>query len=103
MTSQLRTSIDQLGQQAAEIAMRAFVEKVRQDGQLEALRSDLDRAVAIIRELAREAAGKGLADAREAIDANMGEVAVLTFKAELALAGLTAAKVWRELQERGRS
>lgn len=80
--------IDDLGQRAADAAMRAAADYLA----IHHLTADMDALCACLRSWSKIALPKALRDAREAIDAGMGEVGVQTFLASMALAGIEAAK-----------
>lgn len=89
------SAVDQIGSQAADIAMRAAADYLRQACRLDEFRSDdakLDRLIAVLRIKCREALDGGFRDAREAIEAGMDQVANMTFVASFRLAGIAAAK-----------
>lgn len=53
---------------------------------------ETDTLVACLRSNVKIRMERALIDAREALDAGMGDAAISTFKAEMALAGIDAAK-----------
>lgn len=82
-------TIDNLGTIAAEVAMRAAAEYVRSNG-LKVV--DYDAATECLRSHCKARLPLALDAAKKALDCKMGQVAEATFKAEMALAGIEAAK-----------
>ena len=82
-------TIDRLGNIAAETAMRAAAEYIRQNN-LKVL--DYDAATECLRSWCKIKLPQAMADAKQAIDAGMGRVAEATFLASMAQAGIEAAK-----------
>lgn len=83
------SAVDKLGVAAADAAMRGCATYVRTNGLKVA---DLDRLVALLKVHAKAAVDAAMADAKNALEANMGAVAESTFVASFTLAGVTAAK-----------
>lgn len=80
---------DKIGSIAADVATRSFIayanrHKLRID--------DSYRAADLVRSHAVSAVPQALADARQAVEANMMDAATATFKASFAVAGIAAAK-----------
>lgn len=89
MNAATEKSVDALGTQAADTAMRACAEYLRLNN---VTVTDYDTASTIIRRHVKAAVGPALDDAKEALEAGMGQVASATFLASMKLAGFAAAK-----------
>lgn len=81
---------DALANRAGEIAMRAAADYIRRTAP--GANIDHDYAADRIRFHCSEAFPQALNDAKEAIEANMADVAVQTFAASIRLAGINAAR-----------
>ena len=81
-------AIDSLGSIFADTAMRAAVEYLR----VHSLKADVDALLECLRSWCRIKLDEALRDAKEAIACNMMQVAMATFKATAAQAGIEAAK-----------
>ncbi len=81
-----------LADRAVEMAMKSAAEYIRQNSTLPPDQIHYGSAGEILREEVKAALSEALTDAREALDANMGDVAVHTFAASMRLAGIRAAK-----------
>ena len=82
-------AIDALGTQAANMVMQGAVDVLRQRG-LTTSDIDADALCSMLRERAKVAIHEALGEAREAFEANMGQVGVATFNASMRLAGVRA-------------
>jgi len=74
---------------AATIAMEAFRDYTAANN---IDTDDIDRACELLRSNMRTGLGTALADAKEALDANMPQAAEATFAASMRLIGISAAK-----------
>jgi hypothetical protein len=81
-------TLDALVTRGCEAAMRAAAEYLRVHG----LTADLDTLLACLRANAKIRLPQALAEAKEALDCGMAQVAEATFRATMALAGIDAAK-----------
>ena len=93
----LNTTIDRFAEAAADATMRAGVDWVCSN------RSELvpqmvadDGFAGQLRSALRCSLGAAMADAREALDIGMTNVAETTFFASMKLAGIQGAKLWAE-------
>ena len=84
-------TVDRLGAVAADVAMRSAIEFLRDRG-FNFQTADLDRLVAVMKRHAVAALEPALADAKAALDANLGRVAEVTFLATMKLAGAAAGR-----------
>lgn len=84
-------SINQLGTVAAEVMMRAFADYARSHA---ITITDYDAACELLRSRVRVYLPIALADAKEAMDCGMTQVAEATFKATLMQAGIEAAQLF---------
>jgi len=83
------SAVDSLGVLAGNTAMVGCANYIRAN----ALKvADLDRLVAILKVHAKSAVDTAMADAKLALDANMGAAAEATFLASFTVAGIAAAK-----------
>ena len=83
---------------AAETAMRGAATYFKSKG---INVTDYGMASAILQRHTKARLPEALEDARQAIDANMGEVAEMTFRASMQLAGFDAAKEYAASMEGG--
>lgn len=81
-------AIEEVGRIGAETAMRAAAEYLR----AHSLQADTRALCECIRSWIKIKLPEALRDAKEALDAGMGQVAETTFRASMALAGIEAAK-----------
>jgi hypothetical protein len=81
-------TLDTLVTKGCEVAMRAAAKYIRTHG----LKADMDVLIVSLRANAKIRLPKAMADAKEALDCGMAQVAEATFLAEMALAGIDAAK-----------
>jgi hypothetical protein len=81
-------SIDALAIRGANAMMEAAADYCR----VHHLLADVDVLLASIRRVSAVRSGEALADAKEAFDCNMAQIAVATFLASMRLAGIEAAK-----------
>lgn len=91
------SNIDNLGTLAAEIAMRAAVNFLKQNcpmlmGTAKLSDDEIGALLNLIKQHAKAAVVEALADAKKAVEAGMLAAAEQTFKATMALAGIKAAK-----------
>ena len=85
-------NIDFLVKIAAETAMQAAADYLRNNDP----KADLDLVIKQMRQLIAAGLDEALADANDAIDANMGHMAEATFLASIRLIGIRAAKTYRD-------
>lgn len=83
------TNINRLATIAAETCMKAAAEYIICNN-LKVV--DYDAATACLQTWCKSKLDEALADAKQALDANMGQIAEITFKATMAKAGIEAAK-----------
>lgn len=86
--------IDTLGTKAAEAAMKGAADYIKAHGLRDGM--DLDRVTVLIRVTAKAALPQALADAKDAMDANLYAVAQQTFMASMVLAGVQAVKDYQK-------
>lgn len=84
-----QASIDRLGTLASQTAMRAFAEYIRAH-KLKVV--SYDAASECLRSHIKARLDMALAHAKEALDCGMAAAAEATFKADMAIAGIEAAK-----------
>jgi hypothetical protein len=85
--------IDTFGQKAAEAAMRGAANYIKVHGLMNEV--DLGRVTELIGIEVKAILPQALADVKEALDANMGEVAAQTFMASMVIAGINAVKAYQ--------
>ena len=91
MNAILSQSVDSLGSQAANVAMKGAAEYLRTKGQ-KPNDAQIDAIVEALRRHTKNAVSSALADAKAAVEAGMGGFANATFFASMKLAGIAAAK-----------
>lgn len=81
-------AIDRIAELAADTAMRAAVQYIRQHQ----LKYNIGRLVECLRAHVKKHMNEALDDAKQALDANMTGAALQTFQASMVLAGIDATK-----------
>lgn len=84
----MTTGIENLGDYAANVAIRAAIAYMQRHG----LTADPAALSEALRTRVKAALPQALADAKEALEAHMEQVAMQTFAASMAMAGIEAAK-----------
>lgn len=92
MTESESRAVDNLTSRACDMAMKAAAAYIRDSGAAGEMKSDfaIDLLCQILHRDLPPVIQAALADAREAVECNMGQVAAVTFAASMQLAGTAA-------------